>query len=126
MNNNDLKEKLETYIELKEFIEEYNKEQLKKGLDLANRIISDLLGKYPSEIGLYRVRWGDDYYREELVLEIRVPFENNGYFLSNNKDAKNYILERYPDAKKHYLGIQVAECISKRNIDDFIEKLNDE
>lgn len=115
---NELQEKLESYRELKEFIKEYNKKQLQKGLDLGVRIIQDLICKYPYQIGCVHIEWDDDYFKENLVVKLGKPFESNGHFKENG--ATEYILKRYPDAKKHYLGIQVATCISKRNIDKFV------
>ena len=35
-------------------------------------------------------------------------------------------LKRYPDAKGHYLGFEVAKCISKRNLEDFIKEADDD
>ena len=121
-----LKEKLEAYKELKKFIKEYNGNEYQKGLDLGVRILTDLINKYPNQVGNAKIEWEDDYFKEDLLLKIGVPFENNKYFFNEVKSAKDYILKRYPDAREHYLGIQLAKCISKRNIDKFIKEMEDD
>lgn len=123
---NELKEKLEAYKELKEYIKEYNENEYQKGLDLGVRILTDLINKYPNQVGNVEIEWDDNYFKENLILTIRKPFENNGYFFDKVPSAKDYILERYPDARKHYLGIQLAKCITKRNIDKLIKEMEDD
>lgn len=120
----ELKEKLEAYKELKEYIKEYNENEYQKGLDLGVRILTDLISKYPNQVGNAKIEWEDDYLKEYLVLKIGVPFDNNGYFFSKVKSAKDYVLKRYPDARDHYLGIQLAKCITKRNIDKLIKEMD--
>lgn len=115
-----LEEKLEEYLELKSFIEDFNRKQMQKGLDLGARIVTDLVNKYPNEIGSFEVDYDDNYHKNHLVLRMR-PIDNiNGNFLT--KDVRKYVLERYPDAKNHYLGIEVATMIHKSNIDRVIKE----
>ena len=123
---NELKEKLEAYKELKEYIREYNENEYQKGLDLGVRILTDLINKYPNQGGNAKIEWEDDFFKEDLVLKIGVPFDNNGYFFNKVKSAKEYVLKRYPDAREHYLGIQLAKCITKRNIDKLIKEMGDD
>ena len=123
---NELKEKLEAYKELKEYIKEYNENEYQKGLDLGVRILTDLINKYPNQVGNPKIEWENDYFKGDLVLKIRVPFDNNGYFFDKVPSAKEYVLKRYPDAREHYLGIQLAKCITKRNIDKLIKEMEDD
>ena len=122
----ELKEKLEAYKELKEYIKKYNEEEYQKGLDLGVRILTDLISKYPNQVGNAKIEWEDDYFKQDLVLKIGVPFDNNGSFFNKVKSAKDYVLKRYPDARDHYLGIQLAKCITKRNIDKIIKEMEDD
>lgn len=122
---NDLQDKLKEYVKLKEYIQKYNEEELAKGLDLGVRILQDLMAKYPKKLGKVSIEFENEYSKEELILKIGAPFNPNGGFFNENKGARDYVIERYPDAKKHYLGIEVAKLISKRNIDDFLKEHED-
>ena len=61
MAEKELKQKLNKYMDLKEWIEEYNREQLQNGLDLGGRIISDIVKTFPYEVGEIHLEWEDDW-----------------------------------------------------------------
>lgn len=125
-NMTELQEKLKQYKDLKKYIQEYNEKELQKALDLGVRILQDLITKYPNKVGITSIEFENDYSKEEIILKIKEPFNPNGGFFEANKGAKDYVLERYPDAKKHYLGIEVGKLISKRNIDDFLNEYEED
>ena len=122
MADKELEQKLEEYMDLKKWIEEYNKEQLQKGLDLGGRIISDIIKTFPYEIGTLSIDWENNYAKQELVLKLGVPFDNN---LSIHGEVIDYIVERYPDTSKHYLGVQLAECVPFNRLNSFMSKLSE-
>ena len=114
----ELKEKLNEYIELKNWCEEYNKKQIQDGLDLGARIILDIVKTYPYQIEGLEIKWEDNWKKQNLIL--RFPYGNNDELKT---EIKNYIVERYPNTKKHYLGIVLAVCIPLKSIDDFMMEL---
>lgn len=120
MTEKELKQKLNEYMDLKEWIEEYNREQLQNGLDLGSRIVSDVLNKFPYDVGEIHLEWEDDWRKRDLILKMKKPFENNGLVHGKIVD---YIVNRYPDTKKHYLGVLIAECVPFNNIDDYMGEL---
>ena len=120
----EFKQQLKQYTELKELIKEYNADEVHKGLDIASRILQDLLHEYSKEVGLFRVEWNDNYDKERLILRIRSPTNVNHSFFDEHPEAMDYIIERYPDVEKYSDSILLAKCIRKYNIDEFIEEVD--